>query len=47
MADGQNDLVLEEPVEQAIFGCYVPFKETSLRSGLDISLRLEKMGLGQ
>lgn len=32
---------------EAIFGCYVPFKETSSRSGLDISLRLEKMGLGQ
>ena len=32
--------------QQAIFGCYVPFNDMSLRAGLDISLRLEKMGLG-
>lgn len=32
---------------EAIFGCYVPIKEMTSRSGLDISLRLENIGLGQ
>lgn len=32
---------------EAIFGCYVPIKEMTSRSGLDISLRLKNIGLGQ